>query len=205
MDNSSATKAQLGVSDSAESPMRTLRTKEKHSGLDSGFKSPQAHSYLFGSDFVSVDALGKVLIISVPSLYFEDVMHSNYVSPSIKELQSSLKQDTDHVKTSDGILQTEAVPNITAYQNKSIKVDTVPTPRFCETDTKKEKMLDGVEKIPENPGGTCEIPDIEEIKALPPLADEHCNDLRDTELSPRLTNLIKKGIVPESPITDSGQ
>ncbi|XVF63306.1 hypothetical protein PTKIN_Ptkin09bG0077400 [Pterospermum kingtungense] len=182
---------------SKELPMRTLRTKEKHSGLDSGFKSLQAHSYLFGSDFVSVDALGNVLIISVPSLYFKDVMHSNYVSPSKKELQSSLKQDTNDVKTSDGIMQTEAVPNLSAYQTKCIKVDTVSTPRFCETDSEKEKIL-------ETPGGTCETPDIEEIKAQPPLADEHFSDLRDCELSPRLTNMIKIGIVPESPITDIG-
>ncbi|XVF30043.1 hypothetical protein REPUB_Repub16aG0023300 [Reevesia pubescens] len=146
-DNSPAANAQLGVTDYAESPMRTLRTKEKHSGPDSGCGSPQAHSYLFGSDFVSVDALGKVLIISVPSLYFEDVMHSKHVSLSAKELQSSLKQDINHVKTSDGIMQTEAVPNITAYQTKSIKVDTVSTPQFCETDFLKEKMLDGVENL----------------------------------------------------------
>lgn len=199
LNNSPTTSSQLGASDSAESPIRTLRAKEMDSGLDPEFKSPQAHSHLFGSDFVSVDALGKVLIISVPSLYFKDVMHSNYVSPSKTELLSSLKQDTDNVKTSDGIMQTEVVPNISAYQTQSIRVETVSTPRFCETtDSEKEKNLD-------TPGGTCETPDIEEIKAPPPLADEHCSDLRDNELSPRLTNLIKIGIVPESPITDSGQ
>ncbi|XVF30045.1 hypothetical protein REPUB_Repub16aG0023500 [Reevesia pubescens] len=146
-DNSPAANAQLGVTGYAESPMRTLRTKEKHGGPDSGYGSPQAHSYLFGSDFVSVDALGKVLIISVPSLYFEDVMHSKHVSLSAKELQSSLKQDINHLKTSDGIMQTEAVSNITAYQTKSIKVDTVSTPQFCETDFLKEKMVDGVENL----------------------------------------------------------
>ncbi|XP_017981036.1 PREDICTED: uncharacterized protein LOC18592978 isoform X1 [Theobroma cacao] len=204
LDNSPAANAQLGVTDSAELPMRTIRTKEKYDEPNSECKSPQEHSYLFGSDFVSVDALGKVLIISVPSLYFKDVMHSKHASPSTKELQNCLNQETYPVKTSDGIMQTEAVPNVTTSQTKSTKDDTLPTPRFCETDSEKKKMLDGVEKIPGTPGGTCETPDIEEIKAPPPLADEHCCDLQDTELSPRLTNLIKIGVVPESPITDSG-
>ncbi|XVE60759.1 hypothetical protein DITRI_Ditri05aG0153200 [Diplodiscus trichospermus] len=205
LDNPLATNAQLGVSDSAKSPTRTLRTKENYSGLDSGFRSPQAHSYLFGSDFVSVDALGKVIIISVPSVYCKDVMHSNFASPKIEELQSSSKQDSsNHVKSSDGIKQTEAVPDITAYQAKSIKVDAVSTHRFWETDCNREKLFDGVEKMPESPHGTSETPDIEEIKAPPPLADEHCSDIRDAELSPRLTNLIKIGVVPESPISNNG-
>ncbi|TYH91915.1 hypothetical protein ES332_A13G146100v1 [Gossypium tomentosum] len=161
-------------------------------GRDSGCGSPQAHSFVFDSDFVSVDACGKVLILSVPSLYREDVMHSKHASKITNELLNSLKQEARSVKTLDEIMQTEAVQNITVCQEKSIELDTLSTPRFCETDFEKEKMLNEVEKIPETPDGTCEM------------ADEANIDLRDTELSPRLTNLIKSGVVPESPIADSG-
>ncbi|KAK8542499.1 hypothetical protein V6N12_015095 [Hibiscus sabdariffa] len=180
MDNSPAANSQLGITDSPESPLRTLRTKEKHGAPDSGCISPKAHSCLFDSDFVSVDALGKVLIMSVPSLYFEDVMHSKRATASTitKELLNTSKQDTNCVKTSDEIMQIEA--------------DILSTPGFCETDSDKEKLLNGVEKIPETPDGTCEM------------ADEANIDLRDTELSPRLTNFIETGVVPESPITDRG-
>ncbi|KAK8492167.1 hypothetical protein V6N11_046972 [Hibiscus sabdariffa] len=190
MDNSPAANSQLGITDSPESPLRTLRSKEKHGAPDSGCRSPKAHSCLFDSDFVSVDALGKVLIISVPSLFFEDVMHSKRATASTitKELLNTSK----HVKTSDEIMQMEAVLNITSYQKKSIEVDILSTPGFCETDSDKEKLLNGVEKIPETPDGTCEM------------ADEANIDLRETELSPRLTNFIETGVVPESPITDRG-
>ncbi|OMP00248.1 hypothetical protein COLO4_12801 [Corchorus olitorius] len=204
LDNCPAANTQLGGLYPAESSMRISRTKEKLNGPDCGQKCPQAHSYLFGSDFVSVDALGNILIISVPSLHFEDLMHSKHESPRTKEMKNSLKEDANHVKISAGTMLTEAVPNVTASQTQSIKDDTLSIPGFCEINSKNEKMLDGAEKIPETPGGTCETPDIEEIKAPPPLADECYTDLQDTELSPRLTNLIKIGVVPESPITESG-
>ncbi|GMJ11668.1 Fanconi anemia complementation group M [Hibiscus trionum] len=185
MDDSPASNSQLGATDSPESPLRTGTP-------DSGCRSPKAHSCLFDSDFVSVDALGKVLIISVPSLYFEDVMHSKRASTITKELINTSKQDTNCVKTSDEITRTETVLNITSYQKKSIEVDILSTPGFCETDSDKERMLNGVEKIPETPDDTCEM------------ADEANIDLRDIELSPRLTNFIETGVVPESPITDRG-
>ncbi|XP_038996507.1 DEAD-box ATP-dependent RNA helicase FANCM-like isoform X5 [Hibiscus syriacus] len=191
VDDFPAANSQLGVIDSPEPHLRTLRTKENHDRPDSGCRSPKSHLCLFGSDFVSVSALGKVLIVSVPSLCSEDVTHSKRANTITEELQNTCKQDINCVKTSDEIMQTEAVLNI-ANQKKSLEDDTLSTPGFCESDSEKEKMLNGVEKIPETPDGTCEM------------ADEANIDIRDTELSPRLTNFIETGVVPESPITDRG-
>lgn len=43
-----------------------------------------------------------------------------------------------------------------------------------------------------------------EIETSSLIADACINDMKDEELSPRLTNFIKSGVVPESPIDERG-
>lgn len=43
-----------------------------------------------------------------------------------------------------------------------------------------------------------------EIETSSLVADACINDMKDEELSPRLTNFIKSGVVPESPIDERG-
>ncbi|XP_018841125.2 DEAD-box ATP-dependent RNA helicase FANCM isoform X2 [Juglans regia] len=211
-------KSQREVLGSEVSPREVLRTEEKHSVLDFCGQNPSAHSYLFGSDYVSVDAFGKVLILDVPLLPLKEGPHSKYTTASSTVSLNSSKQDFCHLQTSaedkkELTMQATYVGEITPV-NRCIKDETLPTSGLFDSDVKQETTLDGVDNIPETPslngnffgegdsdGGT---PDVEIINGPLLLADECRNTFRDIELSPRLTNLIKCGVVPESPIHDKG-
>ncbi|GLT75317.1 hypothetical protein SLA2020_470510 [Shorea laevis] len=203
LDGSPTAKSQRKVTDLEVSPIKSLRTK-CYSHCE-----PQAHSCLFSSDFISVDSLGKVMILSVPSIHFKHTSSSN------KGLQNSVKLDSSHLKTPDGdycelTTQAKAIANLTTFQTRCSKDDTLPSSRLDMSDSHKDEMPEQDEKIPESPmnkgllngDSNYEIPDIEETKVSSPLAEKDINDFRDAELSPRLTNLIKSGVVPESPVTE---
>ncbi|KAJ6764059.1 hypothetical protein OIU79_024575 [Salix purpurea] len=65
-DNPPSSKSPEKVMDSEGSPpIRTLKTFCEHSVVD-------LNTYLFGSDYVSVDSLGKVLILYVPLVHSEE-------------------------------------------------------------------------------------------------------------------------------------
>ncbi|KAL7590493.1 hypothetical protein Lser_V15G40742 [Lactuca serriola] len=127
--------------------------KEPESDLLSPMKKPSVHSFLFGSDFTSIDSLGRVMILSVPlfSLTKNSTPQNNI---HLEDLQTSCDiinhVFTTPVKSDDDLLESSR-RNIT------------------ET----------------------------------PLADTESTDSKVAELSPRLTNLIMSGVVPESPIDNS--
>ncbi|KAK0577324.1 hypothetical protein LWI29_031299 [Acer saccharum] len=204
------------VTYSEPSPIGTLRTKEKHSVPHFYGKSPTAHSYLFGSDFVSVDAQGNVVIVSLPALPFKELSHSKCLRATNTLLLNHMKQYSFHLKASDGncnelTMQAKAIAEVTTSQTICINNGALPISRLFESE---EKRLDGFEKISEtsivnrkqlNEGDdiSSETLDVVEIKELTQLADEYNDVLSDTDLSPRLTSLIKSGVVPESPINES--
>jgi Fanconi anemia group M protein len=208
-------RSQREVLDSEVSPRKIIRTKEKRIVPDFCRENPPVHSYIFGSDYVSVDTFGKVLILSVPLL---PRSHSKGTIASSTKSLNSLKQDSCYLRTSSEgnkelVMQTMAVVEITS-PTRCIKEETLPTSGLCDSDVQHEKTLDEFEKSPETPplkgnlsnerDSAGETPDVVEIKAPLPLADECTDEFRDIELSPRLTNLIKCGVVPESPVNDRG-
>ncbi|GAV57775.1 Helicase_C domain-containing protein/ResIII domain-containing protein [Cephalotus follicularis] len=206
LDDSPCTILKRIVPQSGISIVGTSRTNEKLIVPDSRDQSTPAHFYLFGSEFVSVDALGKVDILSVPLLPSKDESHPKCIRASSTLLLNSLKRSSCSPKTSH-------VADFTNSQTKCIENCTLPLSRLFNSDAQQD-MLDGIEKIPETPvlkknlfdeaNSTGEIHDVVEMK-VPSIMDGACsNDLRDTELSPRLTNMIKIGVVPQSPINDTG-
>ncbi|KAM5574913.1 DEAD-box ATP-dependent RNA helicase FANCM [Rosa sericea] len=195
----------------------TLETKEKHSDHDLSDENPSGHSFLFGSGVVDVDASGKVLIISVPILHGKSIPNSKFTSASSSKLDR-LKQSSCHVRTSDEE-QTEVTTRAGANgdpemaQIAYIRNHTPPWSRLCESESWMETTINGDEENPQKPilkgnfpngDSAYETPDVLKSKAPTLLADEDDNLFRDGELSPRLTNLIKSGVVPESPINNSG-
>ncbi|XP_021801166.1 DEAD-box ATP-dependent RNA helicase FANCM isoform X4 [Prunus avium] len=208
----------LNPDDSEVSPTGTLETEEKHNELNYPVENPYEHSYLFGSDVVTVDASGNVLIMVVPVFPWKDLSHSMSTSASIIKLDY-LKQNSCHARTSDEDhtdLTTEAGPcgDLKSTQLTRMKNEISLKSRCCDSETWMEKSVSRVEKIPQTPilkgnlsnqgASVSESPDVLESKASLFLADEDNNFFRDGELSPRLTNLIKSGVVPESPIHNSG-
>ncbi|KAE8022325.1 hypothetical protein FH972_008133 [Carpinus fangiana] len=217
-DKSPKIRSQREVLDSEVSPRKIIRTKEKRIVPDFCRENPPVHSYIFGSDYVSVDTFGKVLILSVPLLPLKEGSHSKGTIASSTKSLNFLKQDSCYLRTSSEgnkelVMQTMAVVEITS-PTRCIKDETLPTSGLCDSDVQHEKTLDEFENSPETPplkgnlsnerDSAGETPDVVEIKAPLPLADECTDEFRNIELSPRLTNLIKCGVVPESPVNDRG-
>ena len=168
--------------------------------MDLNKLSRPALSYLFSSDYVSVDSLGKVQIMSVPLFPTEEATHSKgQSSQNDKELTTPHKSSMD-LTTSE-----------TQYKINA----TLAISRPSNSISQQEKTLDLMETIPEASVLKRNLPNEEDcasksldilgIKASSLQADEFNKNFKDSELSPRLTNMIQSGIVPESPINDYGQ
>lgn len=142
--------------------------------------------------------------------------HPKHLSTNNTLFLNSLNQDSCHLRTSVeeynyATTQAEVLGNLITspiiHMNGTSSI-------FFQPDAWQERKFDGAEKIPETPilkrnvsdgDDAIAIPGSLDIKALTLLPDKCSNDLRDAELSPRLTNMIKSGVVPESPITSGGK
>ena len=181
--------------------------------------NPSVHSYLFGSDFVSVDTLGNVLILSVPLVPSKEVPYSEYTSASRSLLLNCLEQDSCHRKTSQGqhkgqSMQEKAVAYLrTSGEARCIMEETLLISKLHHSPGQQEKKLDEVEDVVHTPiskgrlsqEGDTAVETLVGNKTPKFLAAESIDGIGDTDLSPRLTNLMKSGVVPESPINESGQ
>lgn len=144
------------------SPMDISRTEEKND-------LPPIHSFLFGSDFMSVDLLGKVLILSVPSFPLNQVSSPKSSSPQNTLLPNCLEPDSSHLNASH-----KKYPEVVLDVNDAIHTEIsnleISNREFDNTHS----------------------------------GDELIMDCKADDLSPRLTNLLMSGVVPESPI-DNGE
>lgn len=182
--------------------------------LDTDNKCPPAHSYLFGSDYVSVDALGKVFIMSVPLLPLRKVSHSKSKSAGSPVI-NVLKQNPCQWNHSGQGCKAEASLVLATSKTQYKIHETLTISRSCFSNQQQDKNLDQVETIPDTTILKRNLPneeasaskalDLLEIESSPLQADECNNNFEDAELSPRLTNMIRSGIVPGSPINDNGQ
>ncbi|XP_030489339.1 DEAD-box ATP-dependent RNA helicase FANCM [Cannabis sativa] len=186
------------------SPAETIETKENHSGRDLPHQSPDGHSYLFGQDFVSIDTFGNILILSVPLLTSKGISHMNRTSESSKVLLHSVDRVSCHLKDvedKDTTAQAGGLEDLMIPQTVCRKYE---SPNYLSgSDALKGKAFHGTPSrnlLDED--NVSETPD-DEMKASP-LPDDYSNDSRDNELSPRLTNMIKSGVVPESPTDNNG-
>ncbi|XP_057504285.1 DEAD-box ATP-dependent RNA helicase FANCM isoform X2 [Actinidia eriantha] len=194
------------ISNSDPLPKETFATEEKHSLSDCHGKNPPVHSYLFGSDFASVDSLGRVLILSVPLIPINKVSRSKCTSVSNRVL---LPEDYKEMNVRTKYFSDQTDSSRTGCkENKSM-----PTSESCYSDAQQENKLDEGEKILLTPVSKVNLSnEVESIVETPCenktevlLVDDSTNDLRDVELSPRLSDFIKSGVVPESPIDYTGR
>ncbi|XP_020536105.1 DEAD-box ATP-dependent RNA helicase FANCM isoform X2 [Jatropha curcas] len=212
-DGSPATKSlkkvtdyELSATDCDVSPRKT----ELHNVMDFHEESPPAHSYLFGSDFVSVNALGNVIILSVPVLPMREALHSKCTNASTTLPLDCLEKNS-HMRT-----PCKDSKEVTVEGKSS--ADLIPSWMQCETNVtlaipksnvQQDKILDRVETAPETPGlkkrlsneRDCADEALDRLEINGP-SSQHVEYNDNAELSPRLTNMIQSGIVPESPIND---
>ncbi|XP_059630912.1 DEAD-box ATP-dependent RNA helicase FANCM [Cornus florida] len=218
--NSQEEEHSLRVASDSDVPMECTRTQEKHCMPSFQDQNPATHSYLFGSDFVSVDALGRVLVVSVPLLPLKEDSDSNCTTASSTALLNYLKENSFHLKASPGnckenTMQVKAVCDpIASTHTICMEFENLPTSRFCNPGSQLEKLLDVTEGILVTPiskgnisnegDSTGETPNVTVNKTPMLLADESDIDFGELELSPRLTSFIKSGVVPESPVHEAG-
>ncbi|KAH6765134.1 hypothetical protein C2S51_016383 [Perilla frutescens var. frutescens] len=164
-----------------------------------------SHTFLFASEFVSVDSVGNVLVLSLPQLPLES-------SSKLKEgsnMASAYHLMHDYKNHEENPLQ--PIDN-QSWHPRSPEVENVHE-FSCPHDpgAEKEKKFSMAEEILHSVSSRMQKEmdisdqdhDVGHGRMLPS-AHESANDHKDSELSPRLTNFIKSGVVPESPINDSG-
>ncbi|KAL3641437.1 hypothetical protein CASFOL_016405 [Castilleja foliolosa] len=144
------------------------------------------HNTLFGSEFVSVDDVGNVLVLSLPQLPLGSACHLMRNSENHKE--------------------------ITEENKCNISEENVYESNQCNLDGQKGNIFSSDEeiilqsqvfsKMRKEMDVSCEDHNIlPDTKIL--TVHGSSDDCMDSELSPRLTNFIESGIVPESPVNNS--
>lgn len=192
---------------------KVLQTDEKQ--MENAFPKEEnlAHSFLFVPQLAFIDDLGRVQISSPPKYPLKLISHSKPISPNRSELKCSQKEDFVHCDVlikgnGEKILQgkdsfaaqirsknDEAVESklndFVAQQGEGFVADErILQPLVPELKSKKDENISCTPKVVESPPTF--------------LPDESMDDPRDNDFSPRLTNYMESGFVPESPINDAG-
>ncbi|GER37833.1 ATP-dependent DNA helicase MPH1 [Striga asiatica] len=127
------------------------------------------HKPLFGSEFVSVDDAGNVLVSSLPQLPLSSIGKHTENSNSIAFVCHSKR-----------------------YQSRDERI------------VQKDELFFGEDEILVSPVSSRKPNEMEMSDDDHNLVHEPSGDFRDFELSPRLTNFIESGVVPESPVISTG-
>ncbi|KAI4332333.1 hypothetical protein L6164_017253 [Bauhinia variegata] len=163
---------------------------------------------------------------STPSDIFEldndrkdDELHSRHICGSRTVSANCLELDSCHlgIQTDDCVDQTgqdNTVEALISPRKNYMKNDVLQSSEFCDLSKHREKTCEDNKTITESPimnkrmsnkgDSVDETNNLAEITTSLLEVDACSSDMRDAELSPRLTNFITSGVVPESPIDDSG-
>ncbi|KAM3394814.1 DEAD-box ATP-dependent RNA helicase FANCM isoform X1 [Capsicum galapagoense] len=173
-------------------------------------ENSHAHGFLFDSEFVSVDDQGRV-IVSFVAQSLKETLVSKLTSTRSFEKFKLPEKDPLHGKVSVNELEesTDGVKDVSSTQTVTTKRFNLEASRICGSNAKQQNMFDICERNFGSPdhnvkpegksiGESLEV----HISGTPIGADEPDKMLGDMELSPRLTNFINSGFVPESPTTD---
>ncbi|KAL5973592.1 hypothetical protein ACLOJK_030245 [Asimina triloba] len=165
--------SEIEILDIKASQRKTSKDEDPEYISEQAKEIPAVHCYLFETDFVSVNAFGRVLISSVPVLPVKgDGLSCQNVPASFTETLRNIEEVTFAFKTSPTV------------HKEVVDCDANPV-QILEENIKG--VLAGQESCTSM--GMRSSPD-----------NDFCAHPRDLELSPRLTNFIEKGVVPESPI-----
>ncbi|KAI3795155.1 hypothetical protein L1987_37803 [Smallanthus sonchifolius] len=146
--------------------------------MDISKTKEQHHSFLFGSDFTTVGSNGSILVLSVPHF-------------PLKPTKSSIPENTMFLhclKSDNSKASSEEHPVIALDVNE----DDLVVTSFNDL---QEDKLDGDARVNsvilkgENNG-----------TVIPNVAVDDSHSVEAGDFSPRLTNLLMSGVVPESPI-----
>ncbi|XP_074571396.1 DEAD-box ATP-dependent RNA helicase FANCM [Curcuma longa] len=190
---------QGGICD-VEPSCETPRRKDLH-----GVTICRPHNYLFGGDFISVNALGDVSVPYVPSL-----PHVHSVISDILERGSKKDLVSDNIDVASEIItkKYEATPtmlhdslslkNVLELEDATKCSSDPINPEPCSPNDGLQEEYEKMELVLQTPvHAQCAKLTEEGIAETP--GDSVKNPI-PIELSPRLTHFIEEGIVPETPI-----
>lgn len=168
-----------------ESPTSTLDATEKD------FKeSSPSHHYLFNSECASVDTMGKVFVMPVPLSFSYNLPVSDYMPLAETKQKHSSPNRSDINFVPVDANESSSQDDISGKLKQGFLSDCANG--ILETQSLAKRHNTNVDEGDE---ASC----AGEIMIL---SDE--DDCEDLELSPRLTNFIKSGVVPDSPVYDQG-
>ncbi|KAK4341008.1 hypothetical protein RND71_039509 [Anisodus tanguticus] len=171
-------------------------------------ENSHAHGFLFGSEFVSVDDQGRVIISSLAQLSLKETLVSKFTSTRLFEKSNLPEKDPLHGKVSANELEekTDGVKGVSSTQAGTTEKFNPEASKICVSNAKQHKIIDLCERnfgSPDHrvkPEGNSMGENLEvQILGTPIGADEPDKNFGEMELSPRLTNFINSGFVPESP------
>ncbi|KAK6775748.1 hypothetical protein RDI58_026749 [Solanum bulbocastanum] len=175
-------------------------------------ENSHAHGFLFNSDFVSVDDQGRVIVSSLTQLSLKETLVSKFTSTRLFEKFNLPEKDPFHGKVSVNDLEekTDGVKGVYSTRTVTTEKNNLEASGICVSNAKQQKISDICERNFGSPdhkvkpegksiGESLEV----QIRGTPIGADEPDETIGDMELSPRLTNFINSGFVPESPTTDT--
>ncbi|KAI3954761.1 hypothetical protein MKW92_012044, partial [Papaver armeniacum] len=205
----------------ASSPVVAPNGNEK-SGLPRlTSQDPSMHCFLYSEGFVSVDAAGVVSILSVPGLPFmKATPPCMSAATESAELLNAVKQKlgpsrlspADYLEFNPRAKRMKV--SATSDEAGAVNNELLLSPKACNSVCNQENVVNGVERdtlltpspkrnfssseeiIFETPGTANKYPILN--------TEEPSTDLKDMEMSPRLTNMVEEGVVPESPVGGSG-
>ncbi|KAK4794259.1 hypothetical protein SAY86_012253 [Trapa natans] len=190
-------------------PASSTRIKgiaDKHELLELQHGNHPTHSSLFGSDFVAVDTLGNVSILLVPPFYIMEASHTKHNAISVEQPKYLMTDnEKSHISAEPTKLQARTAKDASEQPlspNFSVMIETrlqfglhEPNWQNGPVDAAEKSMeRTYVDEMPREMDSPICTPDGIVVKGS--LVD----DAMETELSPRLTNYIESGVVPESPV-----
>lgn len=177
-------------------------------------QSPPVHCFLFGADCVSVNTSGRVLVATFPVIPFvkDDPTCVRDVPPKDNDLPvncaswiSPLQYDKLNGHFNANVEVTDS--GVTRLRNKWMMASPLSMfdsrgqilhrikEPFLHTPNSEDKLIDSEWRVAETPAHM-------EMETKNSLFTESNDDLKDMELSPRLTIYVEKGVVPESPVVE---
>ncbi|XP_026455026.1 DEAD-box ATP-dependent RNA helicase FANCM-like [Papaver somniferum] len=209
------------ITTEASSPVVAPNGNEK-SGLPRlTSQDPSMRCFLYSEGFVSVDAAGVVSILSVPGLPFmKATPPCMSAATESAELLNAVKQKLgpSRLSPADYLEFNPRAKRIkvsaTSDEAGAVNNELLLSPKACNSVCNQENVVNWVERdalltpspkrnfssseeiIFETPGTANKYPILN--------TDEPSTDLKDMEMSPRLTNMVEEGVVPESPVGGSG-
>lgn len=195
----------------SDMPVQTRETADQCCLSTIASKTSPVHSCLFSSDFVSVDNLGNVLILSVPSLPSTKVTQSDdkylkcskkdsgrlLAAAQISEVCMPFGGFVRQASAQTGCLKSEAQAPFTTFDIEAQQNE------LMVMDVKNSEIENLTGILPDRGDGTHGTMAALKVNKPFPLASGGNDDGEDAELSPRLTNYMESGVVPESPINGS--